>query len=105
MSSTENLTHCNATTAKLNWCRENDLDIKVNKTKELVIDFRKRGTPIPEVTINGLPIERVSEYKYLGTVIDDKLEFDKNTNCTTSKLRHQWNFLESSTLLVSITPS
>ena len=55
----------------------------------MVIDFRKRGTPIPALTINGQPIERVSEYKYLGTVIDDKLKLDKNTSCTTSKLRHQ----------------
>ncbi len=77
----------------VNWCTENYLEINVNKTKELVIDFRKRGTPISEVTINGLPIERVSEYKYLVTVIDDKLKFDKNTYCTTSKLRQRLYFL------------
>ena len=61
----------------VNWCTENYLEINVNKTKELVIYFRKRGTPIPALTINGRPIERVSEYKYLGTVIDDKLSLIK----------------------------
>jgi hypothetical protein len=35
---------------------------------------------IEDLVIDGKKVERVSEYKYLGTVIDSKLNFDANTN-------------------------
>jgi hypothetical protein len=35
---------------------------------------------IEDLVIDGKKVERVSEYKYLGTVIDRKLNFDANTN-------------------------
>ena len=53
--------------------------IDVKKTKELIIDFRKHSDPLNPVTINGETVERVSEYKYLGTIIDDKRNFESNT--------------------------
>ncbi len=58
-----------------NWCVNNYLEINVNKTKETIVDFRKKyGTSVPAVIVNGQPIERVAEYRYLmGTVLDDKL--------------------------------
>ena len=34
---------------------------------------------IPPLSIKGEIVERVSEYKYLGTVIDDNLKFSQNT--------------------------
>ncbi len=34
----------------------------------------------PTTTINGHDVEIVESYKYLGTIIDDKLDFDKNTD-------------------------
>jgi len=61
------------------WCKQNFLDLNVKKTKELIIDFRRKPTPIPELFIDGVKVERVSEYKYLGTVIDEKLTFTSNT--------------------------
>ena len=38
------------------------------KTKEMLIDFRKAPTAIPDLLIDGVEVERVTEYKYLGTV-------------------------------------
>ena len=62
------------------WCRENFLDLNVKKTKEMVIDFRTASrTEIPNLFIEGSQVERVQQYKYLGTIIDDKLNFDNNT--------------------------
>ena len=61
-------------------CTENYLDLNVKKTKELLIDFRRNPEPVPELTIKGIAVERVNEYKYLGTVLDDKLNFNANTN-------------------------
>ena len=63
-----------------NWCRDNSLDLNVKKTKEMLIDFRKVPTVIPDLFIDGVKVERVTEYKYLGTVLDNKLNLNKNTD-------------------------
>ena len=54
--------------------------LNVKKTKEMLIDFRKAPTVIPDLFIDGVKVERVTEYKYLGTVLDNKLNFNKNTD-------------------------
>jgi hypothetical protein len=63
----------------IKWCKENYLDLNVAKTKELIIDFRLKPGHIPDLEIEGAKVERVSEYKYLGTILDNKLTFDANT--------------------------
>ena len=63
-----------------NWCRYNSLDLNVKKTKEILIDFRKAPTVIPDPFTDGMKVESVTEYKYLGTVLDNKLNFNKNTD-------------------------
>ena len=52
-----------------NWCRDNSLDLTVKKTKEMLIVFRKVPAVIPDLFIDGVKVERVTEYKYLGTVL------------------------------------
>ena len=61
------------------WCKDNFLELNVKKTKELVIDFRQGKSSVPDLFIEGMKVERVSEYKYLGTILDDKLNFAENT--------------------------
>ena len=63
-----------------NCCRDNSLDLNIKKTKETLIDFRKNQTVIPDLFIDGLKVKRVTEYKYLGTVLNNKLNFNKNTD-------------------------
>ena len=46
----------------------------------MLIDFRKAPTVIPDLFIDGVKVERVTEYKYLGTVLDNKLNFNNNTD-------------------------
>ena len=61
------------------WCDDNLLDLNVSKTKELVIDFRtKKPDPVAS-SIHGEDVQIVDTYKYLGTVFDSHLKFDKNT--------------------------
>ena len=70
------------------WCRDNFLDLNVKKTKEMVIDFRTASrSNIPDLSIEGSKVERVHNYKYLGTIIiiDDKLSFDLNTQAIQKK--------------------
>ena len=44
----------------------------------MLIDFRKAPAVIPDLSIDGVKVERVTKYKYLGTVLDNKLNFNKN---------------------------
>jgi len=67
------------------WCKENFLDLNVGKTKEMVIDFRKRLTAIPDLFINVMKVERMTVYKYLGTTLDEKLSFTANTDLINKK--------------------
>ncbi len=48
------------------WCQENCLSLNVSKTKELIVDFRKRQQrPYTPLMISGTPVERVISFKYL----------------------------------------
>ena len=62
------------------WCSDNFLCLNVSKTKELVVDFRSSGQPIPELVIDGESVERVNEFKYLGVIVDERLDFKRNTD-------------------------
>ena len=46
----------------------------------MLTDFRKAPTVVPDLFIDGVKVKRVTEYKYLGTVLDKKLNLNKNTD-------------------------
>lgn len=60
------------------WCGNNHLQLNVTKTKELVIDFRRKKTQLTPLCISGGNVEIVDSYKYLGVYIDNKLNWTKN---------------------------
>eukprot|EP00061_Rhincodon_typus_P009518 g33087.t1 len=43
--------------------------VHVSKTKELIIDFRKKGGGHAAIYINGAEVERVESVKFLGVMI------------------------------------
>ncbi|KAL7850802.1 hypothetical protein SRHO_G00201510 [Serrasalmus rhombeus] len=63
----------------VDWCLRNHLQINAGKTKELVVDFRRRTHPPPAVNIQGTDIERVDAYRYLGVNLNYKLDRSDNT--------------------------
>ncbi|XP_069037957.1 mucin-5AC-like [Lepisosteus oculatus] len=67
------------------WCGENHLQLNVAKTKELVIDFRRKRVQPTPVYIHGRGMEIEDSYKYLGVHIDDRLEWSKNTEAIYKK--------------------
>ena len=75
------------------WCKDNYLLINVKKTKEIIIDFRNRETSVKPVYVNDTAVEIVSEYKYLGTIIDDRLNWNKNTENVYKKCQQRLHFL------------
>ena len=64
----------------LSWCDNAFLQLNVSKTKELCIDFRLSPQSPRKSLANGETVDIVKNYKYLGTIIDDKLKFDLNTD-------------------------
>jgi ribosomal protein L20 len=69
------------------WCHTNKLIINVSKTKEMVLSNKRSNPMPPPISLESKEVERVSEYKYLGTVIDEKLTFHPNTKYIVQKAR------------------
>ena len=66
----------------------------------MLINFRKAPTVIPDLFIDGVKVERVTEYRYLGTVLDTKLNVNKNTDYSQKMLVK--NILPSEAILMSV---
>ena len=75
------------------WCRENNLDLNVSKTKELVVDFRKVKSPVQPLLINNQAVEIVQSFKFLISVISDDLRWDHNTTAIRKKAQQRMYFL------------
>jgi hypothetical protein len=77
----------------VDWCLLNCLHLNVKKTKEIVFDFGKNSSQHDDVIIDGAIVERVKDYKYLGCIIDDKLNWEKNTELLCNKANKRMYFL------------
>lgn len=76
------------------WCEDNFLHLNVGKTKEIVFDFRQNSSITASVAINGDPVDIVEEYKYLGLIIDQKLNWCSNTKMLHAKGKQRLYFLQ-----------
>ncbi len=74
-------THYREEVAQLaEWCGANNLSLNVEKTKEVVLDFRRRNfIDHPPLTIDSSSVERVSSTKFLGVHITEDLTWTTNT--------------------------
>ncbi|KAK3534759.1 hypothetical protein QTP86_024092 [Hemibagrus guttatus] len=61
------------------WCRENNLLLNTTKTKELIIDYRRKETDITPLYISGDCVERVADFRFLGVQIEEGLTWSTNT--------------------------
>ena len=57
------------------WSGKNHLLLNVDKTREMVIDFRRKGTAPQPLCILGGDVDMVEEYRYLGVNIDNRLNW------------------------------
>jgi hypothetical protein len=67
------------------WCQENDLTLNVNKTKEMIVDFRKQQREHPPIHIDGTVVERVVRSKFLGVHITDQMNWSTHTDSIVKK--------------------
>ncbi len=72
------------------WCQDNCLSLNMSKTKELIVDFRKRQQqPYTPLMISGTPVERVSSFKYLGVNISEDLTWTAHIQTQVKKARQR----------------
>ncbi len=71
-------------------CQENCLSLNVSKTKELIVDFRKRQQrPYTPLMISGTPVESVSSFKYLDVNISEDLTWTAHIQTQVKKARQR----------------
>ncbi|KAI4887653.1 hypothetical protein NFI96_006166, partial [Prochilodus magdalenae] len=75
------------------WCELNHLQLNVTKTKELVVDLRRDKAQVTPISIKGVSVDTVEDYKYLGVHIDNKLDWAKNTDALYKKGQSRLYFL------------
>eukprot|EP00745_Piridium_sociabile_P003717 TRINITY_DN12164_c1_g1_i2.p1 TRINITY_DN12164_c1_g1~~TRINITY_DN12164_c1_g1_i2.p1 ORF type:complete len:203 (+),score=27.45 TRINITY_DN12164_c1_g1_i2:2-610(+) len=73
------------------WCEENNIELNVSKTKEIVIDFRKNKPLYEPLSLMG-KLEIVTSFQFLGTVISDNLCWDKHIMSVVSKAQQRMFF-------------
>jgi hypothetical protein len=70
------------------WCQDNNLSLNVIKTKEMIVDYRKKRTEHAPIFIDGAVVEQVESFKFFGVHITNKLTWSKHTK-TVVKRAHQ----------------
>ncbi len=74
-------------------CQENRLSLNINKTKELVVDFRRQKREHTPTIIDGTPVERVSSFRSLGVHITEDLTWPAHTDAVLKKTQQRFFFL------------
>ncbi|XP_063343376.2 uncharacterized protein LOC134636998 [Pelmatolapia mariae] len=77
------------------WCADNNLDLSITKTKEPVVDFRRRKSELQPISINRECVERVSSFIFLGVHIDTDLQWSSSTSVVLKKAQQRLHFLRS----------
>ncbi|KAJ8049032.1 hypothetical protein HOLleu_01581 [Holothuria leucospilota] len=75
------------------WCDDHLLHLNVSKTKELIIDFRCEPVTHVPIYVHGEQVEQVDKYKYLGTMLSNKLDWSSNAIIVHKKANQRLYFL------------
>ena len=75
------------------WCTDNNLALNTSKTKELIVDFRRKTTDYQPLVISGDDVERAPNFRFLGVHLDDDLTWSTNTSATIKKAHQRLYFL------------
>ncbi|KAK3570069.1 hypothetical protein QTP86_010245 [Hemibagrus guttatus] len=76
------------------WCKANTLSLNVDKTKEMVVDFRRAQSDHSPLFIDGSPVEIVKSTKFLGVHLAENFTWSLNTTSITKKAQQHLYFLQ-----------
>ena len=61
------------------WCKDNNLSLNLIKTKEMIVDNRKKRPEHAPILVDGAALEQVQSFKFLGVHITNTLTWSKHT--------------------------
>ena len=68
------------------------LSNKYKENKEIIINFRKKTTPIVPLQINGADVDIVDAFTFLGLEITDSLDWHQNIDSIITKAQKVYIF-------------
>jgi hypothetical protein len=66
-------------------CLEYNISLNVNKTKEMIVNFRKQQRVHRPIYIDRTAMEKLESFKFLGVHIIDKLKWTTHTDSVVKK--------------------
>ena len=76
------------------WSADNNILLNSSKTKEIIIDFRKKRLEETQpIIIENAKVDIVDNFKYLGTTISHELKWEKNIEVLSKKAHKRLYFL------------
>jgi hypothetical protein len=75
-----------------NWSKAHHMNINPKKTKQMILGSQADKLPT-SLTISGLNIELVNQFKLLGVIVMDTLKWDEHINSICSKINKRLFFL------------
>ncbi|KAK2167160.1 hypothetical protein NP493_1287g01002 [Ridgeia piscesae] len=78
----------------ISWCNDNNLELNVNKTKEIIVDFRtKKSSPPSPLVIDDRTVEIVQYFKCIGSTISSNHKWELNVVNIVKKAQQRLYFL------------
>ncbi len=75
------------------WRQENHLSLNIDKTKELVVDYRRQSRVHTPISIDKTPVERVNSFKFFCVHITEDLTWSAHTDAELKKAHQRLFFL------------
>ena len=75
----------------VSWCDNNQLSVNIDKTKSVLFGTKEftKSRNLPRISLGQEVIHNVDSYKYLGIILDNKLNFEKHAKSVYSLGSHK----------------
>ena len=77
----------------VDWCAENNLEVKVLKTKEMAVNFKRKKTSLVPLRVNELDVQMVESFNFLASTISNTLRWEDNTKASLKVHSNSFTFL------------
>ena len=68
------------------WLKLNKLSLNVNKSKYMIFHTNRRNVPIIHVKIDDIEIQHVTEFNFLGMIVDENISWKCHVNYIANKI-------------------